>query len=155
TERPNAWPYRDYIIAALNADTPYDRFVREQIAGEAIGQDAATGFLVTASVLLPGQIGADEPSKRLGRQGALGEIVTNAGLTFLGLSLGCARCHDHKFDPISQRDYYAIQAFFAGVEYDDRPLRTPEAEALRAQADRLRRELDDVDCKLARLTPRA
>jgi mono/diheme cytochrome c family protein len=155
TERPNAWPYRDYVIAALNADVPYDRFVREQIAGEADGQDAATGFLVTASVLLPGQIGADEPSKRLARQDALDEIVTNTGLTFLGLSLGCARCHDHKFDPVSQRDYYAMQAFFAGVEYGDRPLRTPEAEAARAEAARLRGEIEDVDRRLALLEPRA
>ncbi len=155
TERPNAWPYRDYVIAALNADTPYDRFVREQIAGDALGQDAATGFLVTASVLLPGQIGADEPSKRLARQDALDEIVNNAALTFLGLSIGCARCHDHKFDPISQRDYYAMQAFFAGVEYGERPLRTPEAEALREEAVRLRRELERIDLKLALLGPLA
>lgn len=155
TERPNAWPYRDYVIASLNADTPYDRFVREQLAGDALGQDAATGFLVTASVLLPGQIGADEPSKRLARQDALDEIVTNTGLTFLGLSLGCARCHDHKFDPVSHRDYYAMQAFFAGVEYGDRPMRTPEADALRGTAPRLRRELQEVDQALARMGPPA
>ncbi|RYD24864.1 MAG: DUF1549 domain-containing protein, partial [Verrucomicrobiaceae bacterium] len=67
TERPNAWPYRDYVIDAFNAGTPYNRFIREQIAGDALGTDAATGFLVTASVLLPGQIGQDEPSKRLAR----------------------------------------------------------------------------------------
>ncbi|HWE37706.1 MAG TPA: PSD1 and planctomycete cytochrome C domain-containing protein [Isosphaeraceae bacterium] len=155
TARPNAWPYRDYVIAAFNADIPYDRFIREQLAGDALGRDAATGFLVTASVLLPGQIGADEPSKRLARQDALDEIVTNTGLTLLGLGLGCARCHDHKFDPISQRDYYAMQAFFAGVEYGDRPLRSPQAEALREEAARLRRELEEIDRKLARLEPRA
>ena len=68
TERPNAWPYRDYVIQALNKDTPYDQFIKEQLAGDAVGKDAATGFLVTASVLLPGQIGQDEPSKRLARQ---------------------------------------------------------------------------------------
>ncbi len=101
TERPNAWPYRDYVIRAFNDDTPYDRFIREQIVGDALGEDAATGFLVTASVLLPGQIGKDEPSKRLARQDSLDEIVMNIGQTFLGLSVGCARCHDHKFDPIS------------------------------------------------------
>jgi mono/diheme cytochrome c family protein len=151
TERPHAWPYRDYVIAALNAGTPYDRFIREQLAGDATEQDAATGFLVTASVLLPGQIGADEPSKRLARQDALDEIVTNTGLTFLGLSLGCARCHDHKFDPISQRDYYAMQAVFAGVEYGDRPLRTPAADALRDEAARIRREIARVDRRLASL----
>ena len=106
TERPNAWPYRDYVIESFNDDTPYDRFIREQIVGDALEKDAATGFLITASVLLPGQIGQDEPSKRLARQDALDEIVVNIGQTFLGLSVGCARCHDHKFDPISQRDYY-------------------------------------------------
>ena len=132
TERPNAWPYRDYVIRAFNADTPYDRFVREQIVGDATGEDAATGFLVTASVLLPGQIGKDAPSMRLARQDSIDEMVVNIGQTFLGLSVGCARCHDHKFDPISAHDYYAMQAFVAGVEYEERPLRkqtTPEAAA--------------------------
>ncbi len=134
TERPNAWPYRDYVIRAFNADLPYDRFVREQIAGDALGVDAATGFLVTASVLLPGQIGKDAPSIRLARQDSLDEIVTNIGQTFLGLSVGCARCHDHKFDPVTARDYYAMQAFVAGVEYEDRELRTPGAEERKQEA---------------------
>ncbi|MEZ6082180.1 MAG: DUF1549 domain-containing protein [Pirellulaceae bacterium] len=69
TERPNAWPYRDYVIESMNNDTPYDQFIKEQIVGDAMGQDRATGFLITASVLLPGQISADEPSKRLGAAG--------------------------------------------------------------------------------------
>jgi hypothetical protein len=155
TERPNAWPYRDYVIRAFNSDTPYDRFIREQITGDALGQDAATGFLITASVLLPGQIGADDVSKRLARQDALDEIVVNLGQTFLGLSVGCARCHDHKFDPISARDYYAMQAFVAGVEYGDRDLRTPEAEARRQEAARLKARLAQVDRQLARFAPLA
>lgn len=129
TERPNAWPYRDYVIQSFNRDTPYDQFIKEQIVGDVLEQDAATGFLVTASVLLPGQIGADEPSKRLARQDSLDEIVVNVGQSFLALSIACARCHDHKFDPISQRDYYALQAMVAGVEYGERDLRTPEAQA--------------------------
>jgi hypothetical protein len=155
TERPNAWPYRDYVIEGFNADVPYDRFIREQLAGDALGRDAATGFLVTASVLLPGQIGADEPSKRLARQDALDEIVTNVGQTFLGLSIGCARCHDHKFDPISARDYYAMQAFVAGVEYQDRELRTPEAEANRKLEKEYQAELAEVEKKLAKFVPLA
>ncbi len=155
TERPNAWPYRDYVIAALNRDTPYDRFIREQIVGDALGQDAATGFLVTASVLLPGQIGRDEPSKRLARQDSLDEIVMNIGQTFLGLSVGCARCHDHMFDPITQRDYYAMQAFVAGVEYGDREVRTPEAEAARAEEKRLTAQAAEVERQLARFVPLA
>ncbi len=155
TERPNAWPYRDYVIRAFNNDTPYDRFIREQIVGDAMGEDAATGFLVTASVLLSGQIGRDEPSKRLARQDSLDEIVMNIGQTFLGLSVGCARCHDHKFDPISQRDYYAMQAFVAGVEYQDRELRTPEAEAMRKEAAVLKPKIAKIDQQLARFIPLA
>ncbi len=155
TERPNAWPYRDYVIQSFNADTPYDRFIREQIAGDAFGKDAATGFLVTASVLLPGQIGKDEPSKRLARQDSLDEIVMNIGQTFLGLSVGCARCHDHKFDPISAKDYYAMQAFVAGVEYADRDLETPEADAARAEVGRLTARQAEIDKTLAAFVPLA
>jgi hypothetical protein len=153
TERPNAWPYRDYVIRAFNNDTPYDRFIKEQLVGDAMGQDAATGFLVTASVLLPGQIGKDDQSKRLARQDSIDEIVVNIGQTFLGLSIGCARCHDHKFDPITAKDYYAMQAFVAGVEYGDRDLRTPEAEAARAEAKRLQPRLAQIDKELARFVP--
>ena len=155
TERPNAWPYRDYVIRAFNNDTPYDRFIREQLVGDALGEDAATGFLVTASVLLPGQIGQDEPSKRLARQDSLDEIVTNIGQTFLGLSVGCARCHDHKFDPIPQRDYYAMQAFVAGVEYEDRELHTPEAEAKKREAEAMQRRVTQIDAQLVRFAPLA
>ncbi len=155
TERPNAWPYRDYVIRAFNNDTPYERFIQEQIVGDALGEDAATGFLITASVLLPGQIGADDVSKRLARQDSLDEIVVNIGQTFLGLSVGCARCHDHKFDPISARDYYSMQAFFAGVEYGDRELRSPEADAMRAEEMRLTKRMSEVEWELSRLSPLA
>jgi hypothetical protein len=155
TERPHAWPYRDYVIRSFNKDTPYDRFIREQIVGDALGEDAATGFLITASVLLPGQIGQDEPSKRLARQDSLDDIVVNIGQTFLGLSVGCARCHDHKFDPIPQRDYYAMQAFVAGVEYEDREMRTPEAQAMRKEEETLMARVAEVDRQLGRFVPLA
>jgi hypothetical protein len=155
TERPNAWPYRDYVIQALNKDTPYDQFIKEQVAGDALGKDAATGFLVTASVLLPGQIGQDEPSKRLARQDALDEIVVNTSQTFLGLSVGCARCHDHKFDAVSARDYYAFQAFFAGVEYRDRDSRSPEALAAKQQEADLKIQIADREKRLAAYVPLA
>jgi hypothetical protein len=155
TERPNAWPYRDYVIRAFNSDTPYPQFVREQIAGDALGQDAATGFLVTASVLLPGQIGKDDASKRLARQDSLDEIVVNVGQTFLGVSIGCARCHHHKFDPISSKDYYAMQSFFAGVTYEDREMQTPEATAAREKARALRTQLAELEKNLGALVPMA
>ncbi|MFO1460019.1 MAG: DUF1549 and DUF1553 domain-containing protein [Verrucomicrobiota bacterium] len=155
TERPNAWPYRDYVIRAFNHDTPYGRFVREQVCGDQLGEDAATGFLVTASVLLPGQIGKDEPSIRLARQDSLDEIVVNTGQTFLGLSLGCARCHDHKFDPVSQREYYAMQAFFAGVEYGERDLHDPESEAHRAEGVRVASRIAVLQREITRHVPAA
>lgn len=153
TERPNAWPYRDYVIAAMNRDVPYDQFVREQIAGDQIEADAATGFLVTASVLLPGQIGQDEPSKRLARQDSLDEIVVNIGQTFLGLSVGCARCHDHKFDAISQKDYFGMQAFVAGVEYEERELRTKEASEAKRRSEEAKQKLAAIRQQLDLLGP--
>ena len=149
TERPNAWPYRDYVIRAFNQDTPYDRFIREQIVGDALGEDAATGFLITASVLLPDQIGRDAPSIRLARQDSLDEIVSNIGQTFLGLSIGCARCHDHKFDPIPQRDYYAMQAFVSGVEYADREMSSGDVAARKKEAAAPIEPVKKIDAKLA------
>jgi len=155
TERPYAWPYRDHVVRSFNADTPYPRFVEEQIVGDRIGADAATGFLITASVLLPGQIGADDVSKRLARQDAVDEIVVNVGQTFLALSVGCARCHDHKSDPIASRDYYALQAFVAGVDYEDREMRGPlQDESRRREIDQKTR-LAQIDHDLGSLAPLA
>lgn len=155
TPRPNAWPYRDYVIAALNADKPYNRFVAEQIAGDQFDADAATGFLVAAPVLLPGQIGKDEASKRLARQDALDEVVSGTSATFLGLTIGCARCHDHKFDPISQRDYYALQAFFAGIEYGDRVVRDQRSRRREEELKTLAPRIEELTAELESVRPGA
>ncbi|MFP6766295.1 MAG: DUF1549 domain-containing protein, partial [Planctomycetaceae bacterium] len=119
-ERPNAWPYRDYVINSLNHDKPYDQFVREQIAGDALEAGAATGFLIAG----PHDIvkSRDINLTLMQRQDELADLINATGTTFLGLTLGCARCHNHKFDPITQRDYYSIQAVFAGVNHADRKL---------------------------------
>lgn len=122
--RPNAWPYRDYVIRALNEDKPYDRFVMEQLAGDTLGADDATGFLVAGAwdqvkspdVVLTSNQRADE----------LHDMVSVTGTTFLGVTLGCARCHEHKFDPVPQRDYYAVKAVFEGVQHGERSWRRPE-----------------------------
>jgi hypothetical protein len=129
-ERPNAFRYRDYLIRALNDDTPYDRFVCEQIAGDGSGAGAATGFLVGGpcdKVKSP-----DLVLTRMQRQDELTDMVNTTGTAFLGLTLGCAKCHNHKFDPIPQHDFYAIQAVFAGVRHGDRTL---NADARRDHAE--------------------
>ena len=127
-ERKTAFPYRDYIIGALNADVPYDRFIREQLAGDALGADAATGFLVAG----PHDIvkSPDVNLTLMQREDELADMVNTTGTAFLGLTMGCARCHNHKFDPVLQRDYYAMQAVFAGVSHGERTL--PDAAAQKA-----------------------
>ncbi len=153
TPRENAWPFRDYVIRAFNEDKAYDRFVFEQLAGDSVGEDAATGFMVAAAALLPGQIGKDDASKRLARQDALDEIIVGTGESFLGLTIGCARCHEHKFDPISHEEYYSLQAFFAGVEYGDRKMETQDYRERLKQADALEKELNLAKAKANALEP--
>jgi len=155
TQRDHAWPYRDYVIRAFNEDKPYDRFLSEQLAGDALGADEATGFLVAAAVLLPGQIGQDDASKRLARQDALDEMIGGTSSAMLGLTLACARCHDHKFDPLTQRDYYALQGFFAGVEYGDRPIQDAEAQARAAAASALTPQVEQLENRLRGFEPDA
>jgi hypothetical protein len=119
--RPNAWPYRDYVIRAFNEDLPYNRFVIEQLAGDALGVPAATGFLVAGA--RDGVKSSEPVLTATQRADELHDLVNTTGTAFLGLSIGCARCHDHKFDPIPQADYYAVKAVFAGVHHGDRDWR--------------------------------
>jgi hypothetical protein len=151
TSRENAWPYRDYVISAFNHDRTYDQFIKEQLAGDFFKVDEATGFLVASAVLLPGQIGADDASKRLARQDELDEMVVGTGGTFLGLSIGCARCHDHKFDPITSKDYYSMQAFFAGVDFGDRQLTPTVGQS--SQLRELGREINRLEERLEKYQP--
>jgi len=132
--RANAWPYRDYVIKSFNDDKPYDRFITEQLAGDEIAPDdpnvlVATGFL---------RHGLYEYNQRNVRQQwceILNEVTDVTGDAFLGLSMGCARCHDHKFDPILQADYFKLQAFFTPLlPREDLPLATPKQKADHAAA---------------------
>ena len=144
-ERPNAWRFRDYVIAAWNDDVPFDRFVREQLAGDALGKDVATGFLVGGPVDI---VGSPDPALTAQqRADELDDMVATTGTAFLGLTVGCARCHSHKFDPIPHRDYYAMAAVFAGVKHGERdePL-TPERTAQLAAVDA---RIADLDRQLA------
>ncbi|WP_428306935.1 DUF1553 domain-containing protein [Lacipirellula sp.] len=124
--RPNAWPYRDYVIAAFNDDKPYDQFIVEQLAGDASGESAATGFLVAGAwdqVKSP-----DVGLTLMQRQDELADMTNTTATAFLGMTVGCARCHNHKFDPILQKDFYALQAVFAGVNHGERPWIKPDRE---------------------------
>ena len=124
-DRPHAWRYRDYVVNSFIKDKPYDQFLTEQLAGDllAVGKDpresidllAATGFHRAGPVHLVG--GNTDPE--VTRQEVLTEMVQGVSSVMLGLTLHCARCHDHKFDPISQADYYRLEAFFAGTQFRD------------------------------------
>ena len=129
-ERPNAWRYRDYVIEAFHHDLPYDQFVREQLAGDALGNDIATGFLVAGPVDIVGS--PDPVLTAQQRANELDDMVATTGTAFLGLTIGCARCHSHKFDPISHREYHALTAMFAGVKHGERalPLSSEQAQQL-------------------------
>ena len=150
-ERLSAWRFRDYVIEAFNTDKPYDQFIREQIAGDALGMDVATGFLVggpvdivkSPDITLTTQQRADEIDDMLG----------TTGTSFMGLTLGCARCHTHKFDPITHTEYYSMAAIFSGVQHGERSLPlSPE----RAQGvARIEGRIQDLQKRLEVFIPRA
>lgn len=132
--RPNIWRYRDYVIQAFNEDMPYDRFVKEQIAGDELyPNDVAARIAVGFNRHFSDE--TNQPVIELRRQETLNDITDTVGAVFLGMTYGCAKCHDHKFDPILQSDYYRLQAFFANVrEQDDLLLLTgPALEAYKQQ----------------------
>ena len=149
-ERPTAWPFRDWVIEAFNADMPYDQFVRAQIAGDTTGDPMGTGFLVAGPV---DQVKGQDPKLRqVQRMNELDDMINAVGTTFLGLTTGCARCHDHKFDPISQTDYYSLQAVFAGVNHGNGQLPLSKAQQQRF-VDR-KSQVDDLNEKLAKFLPK-
>lgn len=145
-ERIHAWPYRDWVIRSLNEDKPYNQFVREQIAGDALGEPLGTGFLVAG----PNDIvkGQDGKLNRMQRANELDDMINTTGTVFLGLTTGCARCHNHKFDPISQNDYYALKGIFEGVKYADRNLPLTAADQTKAAA--MRKRVGELKAQLAK-----
>jgi len=149
-ERPNAWQYRDWVIKSLNDDKPYDQFVREQIVGDAVDAPIGTSFLVAGPV---DNVKGQDPLSRLQqRMNELDDMINTTGTAFLGLTTGCARCHNHKFDPISQRDYYAMQAVFAGVQHGDRTL--PLSKETKGQIAKLDDEIANRTALLRKFIPR-
>ncbi len=151
--RPNAWPYRDYVIASFDSDKPYSRFVTEQLAGDVLYPNdpsalVATGFIAAGPWDFVGHVELREGTtdKAITRNLDRDDMVMNTMSTFASMTVHCARCHDHKFDAITQDDYYSLQAVFAGVERADREFDAdPEIAARRAAIVRERATLQRVD----------
>jgi hypothetical protein len=151
--RASAWPYRDYVIRAFNEDKPYDRFVVEQLAGDVLGVDEATGFLVGGPC---DQVKSPDPVLTANqRADELHDVVSTTASTFLGLTVGCARCHNHKFDPIPQTDYFAIKAVFEGVRHGERTRRSVDAESREKELAAKRARLAVVETELESVEPLA
>ena len=148
--RPNAWPYRDYLIRSFNDDKPYGRFLREQIAGDVLYPEdpmavVATGFLAAGPWDESGLRDINENSidRQIARNLDRDDIVASTMTTFAGLTVHCARCHDHKFDPITQADYYSLQAVFAGIDkaqraYDADPVVAKKRSSLQSDLQMVR-----------------
>ena len=156
-ERGNAWRYRDYVVRSFNTDVPYDDFVREQVAGDELRPDdpeavIAAGFLRMG----PWELTGMEVAK-VARQRFLDDVTNSVGETFLGQSLQCCRCHDHKFDPLPTRDYYSFQAVFATTQLAERRVpflpeentgRFDERSYLNLRKTQYQRTLDELDAVL-------
>lgn len=146
--RPNSWPYRDWVIDALNADMRYDLFCRKQLVGD-IAEDArdrniaATGFLVAS---VHNSVLGNDAMRAIARQDELEDMVGAVAQTFLGLTANCGRCHDHKFDPISQRDYYRLASALSGVNHGE--VEVPYAPA-RERLEEFEKEEKRLKTKLA------
>lgn len=160
--RDNAWPYRDYVIRSFNSDKPYAQFVGEQIAGDVMEPSTRDGLAATSLLALGpfdavGLTSAVAQERDQVRADQMEDIVSVVSQTFLGLTVNCARCHDHKFDPIPQRDYYRLKAVFDGVwqptvgdelKAGGRPLLTA------AEAASYQKHLKEAEAKIRRLEAR-
>ena len=157
-ERPHAWRYRDYVVSSWNRDKPYDQFLREQIAGDLLAGDrdpretaelwAATGLHRCGPVHMVG--GNIDPA--ILRQEVLTEMVNGLGSAVLGITMGCARCHDHKFDPISLGDYYRLQAFFGGTKFAEVSLATDaDRAAFKAQQTQVQARISPLNRQIQQL----
>ncbi len=151
---PDAWRFRDYVIESLNGDKPFDRFVTEQIAGDEI-TPADSDCQVAAIFHRLGAVrrNAGNPDIALSRNEVLTERTNIIGEAFLGLTIGCARCHNHKLEPVSQKDYYRIQAYFAATHEHNISLASDEADqAWEAETERIKQKIADLKLKATEST---
>jgi hypothetical protein len=155
--RPNAWRYRDYVIESLNADKPYDQFIREQIAGDILSPNdaqsvVATGFLAAGPWDFVGQVETkSDMLRRAARAGDLDDMVTQVITSTMGITINCARCHDHKLDPITQQEYFSLWSVFAGVKRGERDVSVEESSRVSAEKVRLNDALTQTRAQIAKL----
>ena len=149
--RKGAWLYRDYVIEAFNQDKPYDQFVTEQIAGDVMGAGAATGFLVAGPHVPAATVGREPSAVRQARADRMDEIMQTIGASMLGITMQCARCHTHKFDPITLKDYYAMSAVFEDIEFGSRHLEWPDHDPRQQNVVRLQQSLETTRNELRNL----
>lgn len=142
--RKNAWFYRDYVIKAFNEDKPYDQFITEQLAGDQLGAGEATGFLVAGPHVPAATVGREPSAIRQARADRMDEVMQTVGASMLGMTVSCARCHNHKFDPISIKDYYSLTALFQGIEFGSRYPEIPEDTPARIEYNVLEADLEAV-----------
>ncbi len=165
--RPNAWHYRDYVIDAFNSDKPYDIFLQEQIAGDVRNfespEDGVTSQGMIATALLvcgpwdqAGSSQANVTQRMITREEEMEDLVSVIGQTFLGMTINCARCHSHKFDPITHADYFSFKAVFDGVRHGERSIATPGQSRQRGeQMAAIQKEIADVQRRMATVEQQA
>ncbi len=152
----NAWPFRDYVIRSFNEDKPFDQFIKEHLAGDVIAPgvpevSVGTTFLVCGPY---DNVGNQDPVQAAQiRADTIDEMIRATTSAFLGFTVGCSRCHDHKFDPISQRDYYRLYATFAGVQHGDRELSIEPDPDVAGRINSIKSKLVEIDRQLFRFEP--
>jgi hypothetical protein len=149
--RKNAWIYRDYVVRAFNEDKPYDDFLMEQIAGDTLGQGDATGYLVSGPHVPVATVGQEPAARRQARADRMDEILQTVGASAMGITIGCARCHNHKFDPISIRDYYSMSAVFQDIEFGSRFPELAEDHPRRVRSKELYGKIAELRAKLGKM----
>jgi hypothetical protein len=148
-DRPNAWRYRDYVIKSFNRDTPFNVFLREQIAGDELDWVSKDSLIATGFLRNHAKVGYREKDNPEFRYEYLDDMIATIGRGVLGMTVQCARCHNHKFDPIPQKDYYRLQASLWGYVEVDHPLTSPEvAAAHQKQVADVNRRVDALRAKV-------
>jgi hypothetical protein len=140
-DRPEAWRYRDYVVRAYNQDKPYNVFIKEQVAGDELDWKTADSMIATGFLRAGARVGFREKDNPERRYDYLDDLIATVGRGVLGLTVQCARCHDHKFDPILQRDYYSLEASLFGYVETTYPL------APRPEAEAYQKKMDEIDAQ--------